>query len=243
MDPSILEDIGLTNAEIKVYLALLELGSSTAGPIIEKSGLQSSVVYMTFQKLLDKGLVSTIKEGKRTHYQASNPRNIVQYIDDKKERFVELLPELLLKQQLGGTKRDASFFTGVRGVKELLYELLEAGGTEHHTLGSPGVSNVIFPEAWWISYHIKRAAMGIKAKLVFNESLKKYKSSAEYPYSETRYTNFGLDEPLTETIIRNNTVGIIIWTDKPIGILIRNEAAAKSYDRYWKYLWDAAKKS
>ena len=39
MDTKILEDLGFTNAEIKVYLALLELGSATAGPIIEKSGL------------------------------------------------------------------------------------------------------------------------------------------------------------------------------------------------------------
>ena len=39
MDITILEDLGLTNAEIKIYLALLELGSTTAGPIIEKSGL------------------------------------------------------------------------------------------------------------------------------------------------------------------------------------------------------------
>jgi len=38
MDVSILEDLGLTQAEIKVYLALLELGSSSAGRILEKSG-------------------------------------------------------------------------------------------------------------------------------------------------------------------------------------------------------------
>ena len=63
MDISILEDIGLTNAEIKVYLALLELGSSTAGPILEKSKLQNSVVHMTLNKLIDKGFVTFIKEG------------------------------------------------------------------------------------------------------------------------------------------------------------------------------------
>ena len=39
MDLSILEDLGLTHAEIKVYVALLELGSSTAGPLINKSQL------------------------------------------------------------------------------------------------------------------------------------------------------------------------------------------------------------
>ncbi|MEK6887971.1 MAG: helix-turn-helix domain-containing protein, partial [Candidatus Aenigmatarchaeota archaeon] len=64
MDVSALEGIGLTNAEIKVYLALLELGATKTGLLIEKSGLQSSVVYSALARLMEKGLVSSIKEGK-----------------------------------------------------------------------------------------------------------------------------------------------------------------------------------
>ena len=37
MELKILKDIGLTDGEIKAYLALLELGKSTVGKIIEKS--------------------------------------------------------------------------------------------------------------------------------------------------------------------------------------------------------------
>lgn len=61
MNTQILEDIGLTNAEIKVYLALLELGTATAGPILEKSHLQNSVVHMTLNKLIEKGFVTFVK--------------------------------------------------------------------------------------------------------------------------------------------------------------------------------------
>ena len=39
MDTFALKEAGLTDGEIKVYLALLELGSSTTGPVIEKSGI------------------------------------------------------------------------------------------------------------------------------------------------------------------------------------------------------------
>ncbi|MBI4174537.1 MAG: BlaI/MecI/CopY family transcriptional regulator, partial [Candidatus Aenigmarchaeota archaeon] len=132
MDTRILEDIGLTNAEIKVYLALLELGSSTSGPVIEKSGLQSSVVFMTLQKLTEKGLVSSVKEGKRSHYHASNPKHIAEYINEKKEKFEEMLPQLLSRRALAKERPEALLFRGIRGIKELLYELLEAGGREHH---------------------------------------------------------------------------------------------------------------
>ena len=48
MDKSIFEDIGLTGAEIKVFLTLLELGSSSAGVVVGKSGLQNAVVHRAF---------------------------------------------------------------------------------------------------------------------------------------------------------------------------------------------------
>ncbi|MBS3124129.1 TrmB family transcriptional regulator [Candidatus Woesearchaeota archaeon] len=239
MDAQILEDIGLTNAEIKVYIALLELGTATAGPILEKSGLQNSVVHMTLNKLIEKGFVTFIKEGKRNHYQAANPQHISEYINEKKERFEQLLPELLLKQQESKEKPEVITFRGIKGIRELLLELLDAGGKEHHTFGS-SVNSLMLGDAWWLSYHKKRAEKQIKAKLVFNESLKGWCDVNKYPKTEYKFTKTGF-EPLTETIIRNDKVGIIIWTDKPMGILIYNREAAKSYDHFFQVMWDSSK--
>ena len=230
MNTQILEDLGFTNAEIKVYLALLELGTSTAGAILEKSKLQNSVVHMTLNKLVEKGFVTFVKEGKRNHYQATNPKHIIDYINEKKERFEQILPELLLKQQIAKEKPEIITFRGTRGIKELLYELLEAGGNEHHTFGS-SVKSLMLGEAWWGSYHTKRAQKGIKAKLIFNESLKSWKAESKYSKTEVRYTTLGF-EPLTETIIRNDKIGVIIWSDSPIGILIHQTEAADSYAKF-----------
>ena len=58
MNTKILEEVGLTGNEIKVYLALLELGSVTAGDILKKIELHRGAVYDTLDKLIDKGLVS-----------------------------------------------------------------------------------------------------------------------------------------------------------------------------------------
>jgi HTH-type transcriptional regulator, sugar sensing transcriptional regulator len=240
MDTQILEDIGLTNAEIKVYLALLELGTSTAGPILDKSGLQNSVVHMTLNKLVEKGFVSFVKEGKRNHYQAANPKHIIEFINEKKERFEEILPELLLKQHEAKTKPEVVTFRGIKGIKEMLYELLEAGGNEHHTIGSSEKS-LMMTTAWWISYHNKRVSMDIKAKIIFNESLRSWKGEEKYGMVEFRYTDKGF-EPITETIIRNDKVGIIIWSDKPLGVLIHQKEAADSYEKYFQSIWKIAKK-
>ena len=240
MDTKILEDIWFSNAEIKVYLTLLELGTSTAGPILEKSGLQNSVVHMTLNKLIERGFVTFIKEGKRNHYQAANPKHIIDFINEKKERFEEILPELLLKQKQAKEKPEIITFRGINGIKELLMELLEAGGKEHHTFGSTAKS-LMLGDAWWVSYHKKRAERGIKAKLLFNESLAYWKAEMKYPKSEVKYTKVGF-EPLTETIVRNDKIGIIVWTDKPLGVIIHQKEAAESYDQFFKLMWDTATK-
>ena len=51
MDNSILKDAGLTDGEAKVYISLLELGSSSTGPIMEKSRIARSIIYHILEKL------------------------------------------------------------------------------------------------------------------------------------------------------------------------------------------------
>ena len=239
MDTEIFEELGLTRGEIKIYLALLNLGSSTAGPIIEKSGLQNSVVHLALNSLIKKGLISTTKEGKKNRYQASNPKHFLEFINEKKERFEKILPELLITQNASSEKLETIIFRGIRGVKELLYELLEAKGKEHYTINSSKKS-LILGDDWWINYHKKRVSKNIKAKLIFNKSLKNWIKENAYQKAEFRFTEEGF-EPLTETIIRGNKIGIIIWADEPTGILISQTEVANSYNKYFDIIWKQAK--
>ena len=58
METKALQNIGLTKNEITVYLTLLELGTTTTGPLTYKSGLHNSRVYESLNKLIEKGLAS-----------------------------------------------------------------------------------------------------------------------------------------------------------------------------------------
>ena len=85
MELKILKDIGLTDGEIKAYLALLELGKSTVGKIIEKSRVSPSKIYDVLNRLIEKGLISYIIEGKVKHFKAAPPKNVLNYIERKEE--------------------------------------------------------------------------------------------------------------------------------------------------------------
>jgi sugar-specific transcriptional regulator TrmB len=235
MDTKILEDLGFKSSEIKVYLTLLKLGRVSGGQIIISSGLQSSVVYLTLNKLIDKGLVSFIKENKINYYTAANPKNILEIIDENKKKYLDLLPDLLALES-PKIESDITTFRGIRGIKELLFQLLESEGKEHNTFGSPKES-LMMGDHFWLNYHKRRNVKGIKAKLIFNESLKEWCKKNKHPNTEYKFTKKGF-EPFNETIIRNDVVGIIFWIkNDPVGILIKNKFAARSYQDFFNNLW------
>src|SRR3989344_3389131 len=101
MDVKLLEEIGLTEGEVKVYFALLRLGLTKTGALAAKAGVSSSKVYKILGRLELKGLAGHVVKGKITYYRAMQPERILDYLDDKqkaleeKRRQVEaILPEI-----------------------------------------------------------------------------------------------------------------------------------------------------
>ena len=236
MDTSILEDIGLTGAEIKVFMTLLEIGSSTAGLVVEKSGLQNAVVHRAFHSLAEKGLITYVKEGKIKHYQAIEPKLLLGFLDEKKKRLEKILPELEAKKHLAKEKPQAIIFKGQRGVKELINLMLDTNAKEYFAYGGGQKSDESLGTYFWEGFHKKRISKKIKAKLLFHSSLEWWGEQLnELKLTTVRYTKKDFEE-LTETIICGKRVAIIIYLDKPFGFLIEEESAAKSYKKFFE-LW------
>ena len=242
MDTAILEDIGLTQAEIKVYVALLELGSCTAGPLLEKSGLQNSVVHRALHSLIEKGLISFIQEGKRKIYQATDPEQFYAFIEDKKQRFTRLLPALKQKQQFSNKPQKATVYHGKRGINELYRQLLEAGGKEYLTFGGGSrVTHEVMGESWWKNLHQKRLAKKLPSRQVFDETIRKFGAELnKLPKTLIKFLPQEFEQ-LTETIICGKKVGLAIFTENPYGLLIEDAVVAEGYAKQFELIWRQAK--
>src|SRR3989338_3750233 len=144
MNIEILETIGLTKAEIKVYLALLEIGSSTTGPIVEKSGASSSKIYEILEKLIQKGLASFVIESGMKYFEAAQPSRLLDYMREKEESLTKqrqelqnIIPELELKRKYSKQKSEATIFRGLKGVKTAYEDILNTlkPGDEYYVTG------------------------------------------------------------------------------------------------------------
>lgn len=242
MDTSILEDLGLTQAEIKVYIALLSLGTSSAGIILEKSGLQNSVVHRALNSLIEKGLISYILEGKKKVYQATNPENFHDFIEDKRKRFDEILPKLKEKQKFAKKITFGEIFKGKRGINQMYITLLNSGGKEYNTFGGGSeVTYNVMGENWWKSLHTKRIAKKIPCRQVFDETIRKFGNELnKRPLTKIRFLPKEYAQ-LQETIIIGEYVGIGIFTENPYGILIKDKVVAEGYRKQFEIMWNKAR--
>ena len=145
MDTRLLEQIGLTKGEIKVYLALLKLGNSKTGQLASLAGVSSSKVYKILDRLEKKGLVGQVMKGKIKHFSAMDPRRILDYLDEKRSKLeqdrallAQLVPELEKQKKSAELKTEATLYDGYKGVtnffRNIVDELKEGG--EYFVIGA-----------------------------------------------------------------------------------------------------------
>ncbi|HIJ10806.1 TPA: hypothetical protein HA278_01990, partial [Candidatus Woesearchaeota archaeon] len=123
MNTKILEDIGLSKNEIKVYFALLELHQSSATPIVKKSGIPNSKIYPTLEKLIGRGLVSFVIKNNVKYFHAADPQNLIEFlskkqqsIEEQKDEIEQIIPQLELKRQLAAQTQEAHVYEGFKGM-------------------------------------------------------------------------------------------------------------------------------
>jgi HTH-type transcriptional regulator, sugar sensing transcriptional regulator len=240
MDTQLLLEAGLTEREIKVYLALLELGSTSTGPLVKKSGIPNCKVYEALEKLINKGLASYIIVSKVKHFQASDPEMLLNFIDEKKKRIKEIIPELKSKQNLKKKAQEATIYEGIRGFKTAMERLLQTvpknGLYEVFTLGEE--LNTEELRIFFLNFHAKRRAKKIKAKLIAPYKLKKIFAKH---YKEcglnTRYTKLSLP---TGIFIYENNVMTVIWGEKPSAFIITSKNNADRYRSFFNTTWEQA---
>src|SRR3989338_3335915 len=101
MNTQILEEIGLTKTEIKIYVTLLKVGQTTTTQIVRKGGIHASKVYEFLDKLIQKGLVSYVIKSNKKYFSAANPERLKELLKEKESKIKEqeaelgeLIPEL-----------------------------------------------------------------------------------------------------------------------------------------------------
>jgi len=209
MNTLLLEKLGLTQGEVKVYLALNKLGESSIGSIGKGSKVSKSKIYDILDRLIEKGLVGYITKNGTKYFAANNPNMLLDYVEKKehelgmtkKEVISDILPRLVRERNSSPGKRVAEIYEGFHGIKTIREELMTQFKPNDTllVLGAPKIRK--------------------KMNLTY-----------------VRYLPDNLVSPNWIDIFPDKVLFVILL-DNPLAFVVRDRALANSFKSYFSIMW------
>jgi sugar-specific transcriptional regulator TrmB len=149
-----LEKIGLSNKEISVYLASLQLGPSSIRAIAEQADINRGTTYDILKSLQKRGLVSYYHKEKNQYFVAEDPAKLNDVITAEQENLEKtkaeisaIIPELKSLYHNTEEKPVAKYYEGREGVKAILRDVIEcsqAGEKHYYVYSSAAIRHHLY---------------------------------------------------------------------------------------------------
>lgn len=239
-----LKDIGLSDKETAVYLALLSFDKALIPDIGKKAGIKRPTTYVILDSLTKKGLVSEVNEGKKTFYMAEPPEKLnlfverqMHLLEENKKSLSIIIPQLKGIQREEGEKPLVQFFDGKEGVLSSNYNTFveKLDNEPVYIVYSKDAVQDVFSEKEAKEMRERRISMGIKSKAIYN-------SKEGEKLSDETGDRLKIDEskyPVTSDItIYGDQVKIAIFGKRISGISIKSQEFAETLKSLIKYIFD-----
>ncbi len=132
-----IQELGLTDKEAKVYIALLEHGQATAQEIAARSGVNRATTYVMLDSLLKRGLVSTVEKDKRTLFLIEEPFSLLKGLEEEKDELEsriakarKLIPELQLVYNLSRDRSKVRLLEGRESLRIIRKDIVRSKSKE-----------------------------------------------------------------------------------------------------------------
>lgn len=92
---SFLSKYGLSQKEIDVYIACLQLGDANVSAIARRADTKRPSTYLILEDLMKRGLIDIQKTKQGARYRALNPKRIMTNLQTLQKEYEEALPSLI----------------------------------------------------------------------------------------------------------------------------------------------------
>jgi len=132
----VLKKVGFNKKEVRVYLALLELGSQPASVIGKKAQINRSTTYLVLDGLIAKGFVNQYVRADVKYFTAADPQVIAQTLETEENRLhnskkalIERLPDFYALTNPLSVKPKVRFYDGEEGIRQVMEDTLTSSET------------------------------------------------------------------------------------------------------------------
>jgi sugar-specific transcriptional regulator TrmB len=241
---NLLEQLNLTPNEIKVYLALLDLGETTVGPIVKALGIHRQMIYDSLKSLEKRNMVLKTSKNNRFYFRVANPSNIVKNANYQMKVAEDVALLVAEKQkQKQKNRQEITVVEGAKAYKDWILKGCETipQNSELYLIASndDNWEDIVSQDDTLEKFNLRRAQKGIKVKAIFGNSMRK---EAEKP-AQKNYQVKCIEDcflPPMEIVILPDSVDFTSYGSDIFVINIQNKELRNKYHHYFQKLWKKA---
>ncbi len=245
MYQEVLQNLGLSPNEAKIYESLVELGESGVSKISVAAGVHRRNAYDAISRLIEKGLCFEIFSEGENRYNAVDPGKLLELVGERQRHLEAILPELQKKFTKREAPEEAYIYRGLEGQKQVWRDVLRVskdsffigakGGWYDERLDSP--RKQFFAEA-----NRKK----IKFIQLFDHEVKKeipnfpkhFEGQLEYRFLPPKYSTNSAIHVFGDYVITYTGLTIKKISDRVVFFVIHSHDLAESYRTWFWYMWE-----
>jgi sugar-specific transcriptional regulator TrmB len=240
--PHILQQLGFSEKEIRVYLTLLSGGPSSVRRLAKDTELNRGSVYEILKSLQKRQLAGMYQKHKKQFFIAEDPEKLIEVIAHKeqevtglKRHLAEALPELKSLYVHGGAKPTVKYYEGSKGVTVILEDLLRTMSDQsdkmYRVYSSIALREYLYRE--YPHFTKERIARRLNVRVIAIGA-----GGDDQPLAERRWLSAKKGSP-TYSIIYGQKVAFFSLDAKgtPLGVLIEDASVAETEQMIFDHVW------
>ncbi|MEK7583459.1 MAG: helix-turn-helix domain-containing protein [Patescibacteria group bacterium] len=244
---SSLLEMGFSQKEASVYMALLALGKGTVSEITRKAGINRTTGYDILNDLVQKRLVSVSGKEPKQEYLAESPDKVIEYLElelEQKQKNLKeakaLIPQLKSIHTVAGRPK-VRFYEGKQGLIEVYEDTLTSTETIRAYATVDDMHRAL--PGYFPKYYKRRAGKGIHIRAIIPATpIGRERASKDKDESrETALVPADKYYFSPEINIYDNKVMIASWREQ-LGIVIESAEIADAMKKTFELAWAEAKR-
>lgn len=243
LDRKMLLKIGLTDAQAKAYIILVQSGRITPPELAERIKESRSNTYKVLDTLVEIGLAIRHDDEKKLQYSAANPvalENLALQARNRalaeEQKIKNAMPTLLNFFFAHNEQPGIRFFQGKEGLKQVFNDIIRTGKDEYF-IRSPSDLDFFEPE-FFAELRQRQAKAGIKTHAITPDV-----SSANHNPAIDKANNFNRTwipeqsyQAKVEWKAYGNKVAVISYGEEAIAMIIDSPQIAESFRQIFQLI-------
>ncbi len=238
---SLLQQVGLTEKQAKIYLALLKLGTANVSTIATTAQIKRPTAYVLLDEMLAGGFVTESKTARDRLFSPIAPEVLKNRLEAQTQQFELALPTLTSMTQTQAGRPQVEVQQGKEAITQAYYDALASGQeicfmSDVDTLGE-GFSDFI------VQFNRRIVSEGRQVRELVSNTFagRKYAREAllDAPARQTRV----LDQAIVnDNVIYGDTLLIVSFKESNYFLVkITNTQVATSFRILFEQLWRSSK--